>query len=121
MVLKRKVCDICKYHVCSVEEYNNASPSERANYSSKWCHHLNSKQHLLAEYDIQRRKEHYCDVEDKENVIKNLKHDIIRMCNTEMRGLFPHKILDIHFEYCNRETEEYCAPILKENGFIVPK
>ena len=47
MVLRTKVCDMCKYKVCNEEEYLSATQKERVKFSRLWDKHLRSMEHRM--------------------------------------------------------------------------
>ena len=123
MVVRRKICDICKYHVCSEEEYLSASTEVRQQYARKWIYHLKSKQHHLSVSSINKRTDYHLNVEGKDAVLNDMNATYIRMLNKEYPYLLPEgkKIKAIHFEYYDDSITDYCDEIFKEHGFIVSK
>ena len=123
MVLKRKVCDLCQYHVCSEEEFINASPSEKARFASKWYYHINSKSHDMEVAKYNNRKHYHLNVDGKDVVLKQMNARYASILNKDYPYLLPdnRKIKTIHFEFYDDDFSEYCDDIFKENGFVVSK
>lgn len=120
MVLKEKVCDICKYHVCSEEEYLSAPYELRQLYARNWNNHINSKSHDMEVAKHNRRKHYHLNVEGKEVVLREMNDKYATMLNKDYPYLLPDnkKIKTIHFEFYDEDFTKYCDDIFKENGFV---
>jgi hypothetical protein len=84
MVLKEKVCDMCKYKVCNEEEYLSATQKERAKFGRLWNKHLRSWEHR---FHLQQKQRHDYTIEvmrdEYRNRLNGLRSSIITRVNTQ--------------------------------------
>ena len=121
MVVKRKVCDLCKYHVCSEEEFLSASKEQRAKYNSKWYSHINSTKHHLErinQYKLQEKQ--LIEGGGKEKVFDALLNEFIATLNKKYDYLLPDGLFvkGISLTYYDKKTSDACRDILKLRGFL---